>query len=118
MAMEEIKAVLRKHDVAGLVVLHKPGFGEYYFRLDPTYSCARHDEKSGTIRVRAKAAELPGGAAERQQKLADTANMLKVLCEVGMDTIGMLLQVSEMVDKATDAEHGPGSGSSHTTQNN
>lgn len=118
MAMEEIKETLRKHDVAALIVLHKPGFGEYYFKVDTTYSCARLDEKTGLMRIKAKAAELPGGAAQREQLLADTANMFKILCDVGYDTLEMIENVSKVVDKVVDADHDRGSGSSHTAQNN
>jgi hypothetical protein len=28
--MEEIKAVIKKHDLAAFVVLHTPGFSEYF----------------------------------------------------------------------------------------
>lgn len=57
-AMEEIKAVLKKHDIAGVVVLHNNdgpghGHGEYAMVLDPSYSCASLNE--GMVRLK----ELP-----------------------------------------------------------
>lgn len=43
-AMDEIKQVLKKHDIAGFVVLHTPGFTEYLNRVDPSYSSTFMDE--------------------------------------------------------------------------
>ena len=40
-AMEDIKEVCRKYDIAGAVVLHTtPGNGEFALILNPSYSCA------------------------------------------------------------------------------
>lgn len=77
-ALQEIDDVMKKHDIGGVVVLHTPGFSEFKSYIDPSYSCAYFDYSIPNaigIRFRAKASELPGGAAERNQKIADTDNL-------------------------------------------
>jgi len=77
-AAEEIKAILKKHDIGAYVRLHTPGFSEYVNEISPSYSCAKFDHsipETVGIRFVAKAKDLPGGAAERDQKIADTDNM-------------------------------------------
>lgn len=51
-AMEEIKRILKDHDIAASVVLHTPGHSEYYLRINPSYSCATLNK--GELRVKAK----------------------------------------------------------------
>jgi len=57
-AMEEIKAILAKNDIAGMVLLHTPGHGEYFIKVDPTYSCAFIENEK--LRIRSKLAEYGG----------------------------------------------------------
>lgn len=77
-AMEEIKEVLKKNDIAGFVVLHTPGFTEFLNHIEPSYSCAK-PEKEG-IRFRAKSAEL--GKEKVNQLAADTYNMIVHFADV------------------------------------
>jgi hypothetical protein len=117
-AMEEIKAILKRHDIAGMVVLHTPGHSEYLNHISPTYSCAK--QEGDMIRFRAKKADFNNSAELRDQCIADTANMFNLISDVGAQNILGLLKVSEQFDKAIDAEHrdGPSGHTSHTTQNN
>ena len=46
-AMAEINGVLIKHDIAGVVVLHEPGFSEFRVRVDPSWSVARFESQEG-----------------------------------------------------------------------
>lgn len=70
-AMEEIKLIIDKYDIAACVVLHTPGFSEFLNKIDPSYSCAKikllPDGTEG-VHFKANAKELSGGAAERDQK--------------------------------------------------
>lgn len=34
----EIEAVLQRHDLAGVVVLHTPGMSEFFYQITPSYS--------------------------------------------------------------------------------
>jgi hypothetical protein len=117
-AMEEIKAILDKHDIAAVVVLHEPSFIECLTRINPSYSCASFTEKEEGIRVRAKLEDFGGDQEIRNQKLADTANMLHNLSMVGMKICYDVGQVSVQVDKLLGAEHYGGDHTSHRQQNN
>lgn len=77
-ALAQIDEIMKEHDIGGTVILHTPGFSEYKSYISPSYSCAYFDYSIPNaigIRFKAKAAELPGGAAERDQKIADTDNL-------------------------------------------
>lgn len=116
-AMEEIKKVCSKYDVAALVVLHTPGFSEYMNRLDPSYSCVI--QNGDEIRVRARANEDFNGDKEaRNKKIADTANMFHHLSEIGMRQGLAISEVSKKVNEIVNAEHFGGGHSSNTQQNN
>ena len=78
-AAEEIKEVLRKHNLAAAVALHSPGHGEYFVHLNPSYSCA-YMYQDNEVRFYSKAADYKT-PTEQLEKQADTANMLKLLTE-------------------------------------
>lgn len=116
-AIEEIKAILKKHDIAAFVALHTPGHGEFLLELSPSYSCAKFN--GDTIRVKAKLKEdFAGDRAKQVQVVTDTSNMLRMLAEMTRDYANNLDQISRMVDKVADAEHDNGGMQSSTTQNN
>lgn len=100
---EEIKEILRKHDVAGAVALHTPGYGENFMHLNPSYSCAYMIEDS-EIRFYAKRADFKT-SEEQWQKIADTSNMLKMLLDLsGFNFMG-LEHLSKTLDAITGLEH-------------
>lgn len=115
-AAEEIKQILQKHDIAANVVLHTPGHSEYILHITPTYSCAWIE--NDMIRFRARKEDYNGNVSIRDKKIADTANMLKLLSETAGQNALSLLHVSEQFDKIIDANHGDSSHTSNTTQNN
>lgn len=117
-ATEEIKDILKKYDIAGIVFLHDIGFGEYLVKINPTYSCAYVDEALGALRVKAKASELLGGAEERNQKLKDTSNMLHIFSGMGNMIMEGVMQLSKSVDEQCNAEHFGDGHSTHQSQNN
>jgi hypothetical protein len=101
---EEIKEILRKHDVAGAVALHTPGHGENFIHLNPSYSCA-YMINDNEIRFYAKIADYKT-PEEQQQKVADTSNMLKMLLDLsGINFMG-LDQLSKILYSATGIKHG------------
>jgi hypothetical protein len=116
-AMSEIKQILEKHDIAGLVVLHtegggSQGFAEYLLRIDPSYSVAKF-ERPDFVRFRAKLKEdFNGNKRLMEHKLAATANMLNILSVKGGELSMGLIDLSERFDKITDAEHGKGTNTS------
>ncbi len=117
--MQEIKEILLKHDIAGVIVLHTPGHSEYLSHLTPSYSCAKLEGRENElIRFRAKAQDFGMNYELRNQKIKDTCNMMRHLSErTGLLSLG-LIDASELIDKHAGAEHGPGYGSSQTAQDN
>ncbi len=116
-AMEEIKDIISKYDIAATVVLHTPGYSEYLKAISPSYSCAKF-EANDKVRFRCKAEDFGGDKEKRNKMLADTSNMLNLLAEVSGREIMAIMQLSEYFDKIVDAEHGNGGHSSHSQQNN
>ena len=116
-AMQEIKEILLKHDIAGTVTIHTPGHAEYLNHITPSYSCAKIDETTGKFELKAKKVHF-AHEAERQNKLTATSNMLNLLSDVTAKNVLNLIQASEVTDKFLNAEHDGEGHTSHTTQNN
>lgn len=115
-AMEEMKEILRKHDIAGVVVLHTPGHSEYLNHLNPSYSCASINGE-GNLDIKASSKHFSSDA-ERFNKIKDTSNMLHLLA-LPLSTCALnLMDASEKMDKTYPADHFGGGHSSHQSQNN
>lgn len=99
-AMEEVKAVLKKYDIAATVVLHTPGYAEYLHALSPSYSYVSTDAE--TIRITTKKSD---SLEVKQEKLTNSANMLKILCDTNKMLYRNLERVSYMLDEMVEAEH-------------
>jgi hypothetical protein len=117
-AMEQIKAIIEENDIAGTVVLHTPGWGEFYAKLDPSYSCAKIEGEH--LRVRAKLQEdFSGDKAAWEKKVSDTYNMFEHLIELGGRQLLPLMNVQEVLQQSVEViDRNGGDISSHTTQNN
>ena len=116
-AIGEIKQIMGKYDIAGLVILHTPGFSEYLLKIDTTYSCAKIE--GDQLRVKAKLKEdFNGNKAAMEQSLKDTSNMLHHLSETGGRTAMELFNISAALDEKVKAEHTGKGFTSVTTQNN
>ena len=107
-AMEEIKSILKKYDIAGSIVLHTPGFSEYINHIDTSYSCAKFE--NGGIRVKSK--------GRSKQDLSDTVNMVTHFGEVNGMVAMQYLELKEMLAKKIDIDEDDGRHTSHTDQNN
>lgn len=116
-AMEEIKEVLVKYDIAASITLHTPGHAEYLNHLRPSYSCADIDTATGQFTLKAKKIHFKS-EAERMEKLTATSNMLLLLSTSTGENAMSLIEASEVTDKLLNASHDGGGHSSSTTQNN
>lgn len=74
MAAKEIIDILKKYDIAGVAIIHSPGFRKLINRLDPSYSIIAVDDFQ-KVRVKPLIAE-PGKEREADQKIVDTVNMV------------------------------------------
>lgn len=116
MAMEEIKATLKKYDISAFIVLHTPGNAEYLHALTPSYSCLSWN--GDTLHLRAKLEEdFHGDKKAMEEKLASTSNMLHSLSEVGGLQLMPLMEASDFVDKLLRSIHTDGGHTSHIEQN-
>lgn len=112
--MEEIKAVLTKHDIGGLVVIHTPGFHEYLFKVDPSYSCAAIDPMRG-LRVKTN----PSDPLEvKKQLVSDTINMLDHFSLGGGNLVMQSVDMLEMLKKKVNWTSEDGGHTGHSQQNN
>ncbi len=113
-AMTEIKEILQKHDISGMVVLHtEGGFSEYLLKIDPSYSVVKFEGQQA-LRFRAKLHEdFHGNKQLMEHKLSNTANMLKHFSDIGGNLVLAVMDVSERFDKIIGANH---TGGSHTSQ--
>lgn len=119
--MEEIKAILKKNDIAGFVALHtnrNGGFVEYFNEISPSYSCGviEHTHKGDGMRFRVKKAEV--GEARAKELAEGTYSMVRGLSQVigsnAMAWVDAYLRLKE----AWDGKDLGGDFSSHTQQNN
>jgi hypothetical protein len=78
LAAAEISAILRKHDIAGIVLLESRTHGEWINHITPSWSAARWIEDEGKgegIHVRCKREDYPSKEAH-VEALALTSGML------------------------------------------
>ncbi|HMR18063.1 MAG TPA: hypothetical protein PKA53_02080, partial [Sphingobacterium sp.] len=114
--MQEIKDILSREDIAGIVVIHEPGYSEQLVKLDPTYSCAKI--KGNNIEFKGKKEHYGGDTKRRDKVVADTANMFHHL-NTGMGGIIMpLIDLEEQLNEKLNPDHSGGGFTDHNTQNN
>lgn len=83
-AMAEIKAICRKHDIAGYISLVSTTHSEFGLEVTPSWSCAYWEDKNATLRFRAKQKEL--GKDRAKQLIELTCHMIyqiRDLCALG-----------------------------------
>lgn len=106
----EIEAVLARHDLAGVVVLHTPGMAEFFYRIRPSYSLLRFDEATGVLRIKSRLDRDHGGDAVLQQHdQTATANMTAALADNLWQAAKMFGEIDGYASKALRAEHTPAS---------
>jgi hypothetical protein len=114
-AIEEIKEVLNKHDIAGFVILHTPGFSEYLNHVTTSYSCAQVTPEG--VRLRLKGSEV--GKEKAQQLALDTFNMIVHFAKHLAANAMFYMDTEENLRQRWGGEDLDGSGhTSHEQQNN
>lgn len=102
----EIEAVLARHDLAGVVVLHTPGMAEFFYRIRPSYSVLRFDEATGALRIKSRLDRDHGGdAALQQHDQTATANMTAALADNLWQAARMFGEIDGYVSQMLRAEH-------------
>ena len=115
MAMEEVKAILNKNDIAGFVILHSPGFSEYLNHVMTSYSCAIVTHEG--VRLRLKSAEI--GKEKAEQIANDTYNMVVHFSEhLGINAMFYMDAEKLLAEKLGGTKGKEGGHTSHEQQNN
>lgn len=89
MCSAELQEVLKRYDVAAVVLLHEPGQCVYFVKLDPSYSLATM--KNNTLELTRPKPDLehpdsiPSGPA-------DTVNMFRNLCGLMSNLMKVMAQ--------------------------
>ena len=106
-ARTEIEAVLKKHDLAGVVVLPTPGMSEFFYAIRPSYSCIWIDEAASVVRMKSLARDYGNDVAAQVLDQAASANMVEAFADQLRQAGGMFLMVSHIVNEKFSAEHTP-----------
>jgi hypothetical protein len=107
-ARAEIEAVLKKHDLAGAVVLHTPGMTEWFYDITPSYSCCWIDEGGRRLRVRSTGEQYGGDLGAQLNDQAATANMMHGLAMDLSAAAEMFVGVAAVATTMLRAQHQPG----------
>lgn len=113
---QQIKDILSAEDLAGVIILHEPGYSEFVLKLDPTYSCVKVQDNK--IRIKAKLADFNGNKAAFNRIVSDSSNMLHLLEKTITPLCLNIIQLSEIIDKDIDVKHHDGGFTDHNAQNN
>ncbi len=101
-----IEIILKDLDIAGCVFLHNaPGQTEVLLRLDPSYS-----KVAGVpplVHLVSRLADYHGDADAQRRDLEATANMVRSLGDTMAATTISLLELADVIDAKTGAEHTP-----------
>lgn len=102
-AMSEITAILKKHDIAGVINLVSPTHSEFRYEIDPNWGCGYWEDKDkGLFRFK--------GNKDTHQKIELTAHMLFQLRDLSalyfknMDTLCEQFQTQVKVEHTGFAE--------------
>lgn len=113
--MDEIKAILKKNDIAGFVVIHTPGHVEFLNKINPSYSCANLQD--GRLDMKSKK-ENYKNQSEQMQHLKNTSDMLYGMSkQIGIHAM-LYLDASQKLDKHLNVDHTDHGTTSHESQNN
>lgn len=81
-ALKECSEILKRHDLAGLIVLHNPGGIRSLLKVDPSYSCCR--ETADKITVSARRSDFKT-QQEFESTLLGTHQMMKMISDTAID---------------------------------
>lgn len=101
-ARAEIEAVLKKHDIAGFITLHAPGWAEEFWNIWPSYSILTGDFPA--IRIKSKAADYPSPEAQRADQ-QNTAQMIHSLAQALGGCALQFMELAEVLNARLGAEH-------------
>jgi hypothetical protein len=102
-ARAEIEAVLKRHDIAGFVTLHAPGWGEDFWNIWPSYSILIGDFPA--IRIKSKATDYGGDTVKQRADQANTAQMVHHIATSMGGCAMQFLELANVLNARLGAEH-------------
>ena len=105
-AMLEIEAILRKHDIGGVVSLTSKTHGEYLFVLDPSWTIIKQiPEEMGTkLHLRSMRKEFPSDEAQRKANEL-TAHLIFSQRDIAAHTLKQLGHIEDMLKSKWTIDH-------------
>lgn len=104
-AIEEIKAIIKKHDIGGAVLLHGKNHSEFLMEISPSWSCMELEHiKDGAYGIRFKA-KIATGPKHEQERAAWTAGMIMSLTEETAFLNEQFTKLAAMLGKHMGIEH-------------
>jgi hypothetical protein len=97
MAHLEIEAILKKYDIGGIAILHKPGFNENIVIIDPSFSVVKLNAVRQLQIV--PPLEDPNDPKVAKAKVASTVNLLYNLKNQAMQLAMIVNQAEQTVRK-------------------
>lgn len=95
-ARAEIEAVLKRHDIAGFVTLHSPGWGEAFWSIWPSHSILIGDFPA--IRVKSDLADFGGDLSRQRDQEDQTAQMIRTLAMSMSNCSVQFLELADILD--------------------
>jgi hypothetical protein len=103
-AIEEIKDVLKKHDIAAVVFLGSQSHTQYLLHINPTWSCASLEGGGNVLRFRAKRKDFPSAEAH-EQCIADSVGMIFGFKHAMSEQINVLQTIEQVLREHFDVTH-------------
>ena len=108
--LREISAMIKNHDMAGLVILSKPGaddlvYTEHIFEASPSWSCLilQHDKKGTCVRFRSLASEHAAKGTDKKKMEEDTMSMMGGIEESAVHVISGIHHLLALLKERLDA---------------
>lgn len=110
-AMQEIEAIIKKNDIAGIVLLHEFNYSEFATIVQPSWSCIAKELQAGNLQltIRGKKEHFKSGA-ERDEKLTKTCNMVHHFAMTCGNIALSLMQLDQECEKKYGTYHTGGGG--------
>lgn len=105
-ALEEIKAILKKYDCAGFVIVADQKHAHFRYEFEPSWSCVWIEHKDGAeiVRVKSKAEDYPDKDTQARV-IADSIGMLQGFYDVIANTMENLGNLIGMIAEKVQFSH-------------
>lgn len=107
-AMDEIEAILRRHDLGGVAFLVSPSHSHYHYFLSPSWSCAYFTQE-GELRVKALIADFKT-PAQQHKVVESTAHMVYQIRDLNALSFTHMGKIIDLLEQHYEVTHTPYAG--------